>query len=40
MTQKQEKVFVQDTIVITLDPKTKARYWSCFQWRAGAKVDN
>ena len=21
-------------------PKTKARYWSCFQWRAGAKVDN
>lgn len=21
-------------------PKTSARYWSCFQWRAGAKVDN
>ena len=21
-------------------PKTKARFWSCFQWRAGAKVDN
>ena len=21
-------------------PKWKARYWSCFQWRAGAKVDN
>ena len=21
-------------------PKTKARYWSCFQWRSGAKVDN
>lgn len=21
-------------------PKTKARYWSCFQWRGGAKVDN
>ena len=21
-------------------PKTKARYWSCFQWRKGAKVDN
>tara|TARA_S200002703_G_scaffold159218_1_gene171927 strand:- start:2325 stop:4304 length:1980 start_codon:yes stop_codon:yes gene_type:complete len=21
-------------------PKTKARYWSCIQWRAGAKVDN
>ena len=21
-------------------PKTKARYWSCYQWRAGAKVDN
>ena len=21
-------------------PKTKARYWSCFQWRHGAKVDN
>ena len=21
-------------------PKTKARYWSCFQWRAGANVDN
>ena len=21
-------------------PKTKARYWSCFQWRAGSKVDN
>ena len=20
-------------------PKYKARYWSCFQWRAGAKVD-
>ena len=20
--------------------KTKARYWSCYQWRAGAKVDN
>ena len=21
-------------------PKYKARYWSCFQWRAGSKVDN
>ena len=21
-------------------PKTKARYWSCYQWRAGAKVDS
>tara|TARA_B100000927_G_scaffold237529_1_gene198331 strand:+ start:1061 stop:1888 length:828 start_codon:yes stop_codon:yes gene_type:complete len=21
-------------------PKHKARYWSCYQWRAGAKVDN
>ena len=21
-------------------PKWKARYWSCYQWRAGAKVDN
>ena len=21
-------------------PKTKARYWSGYQWRAGAKVDN
>ena len=21
-------------------PKTKARYWSCYQWRARAKVDN
>ena len=21
-------------------PKYKARYWSCFQWRAGKKVDN
>ena len=21
-------------------PKYKARYWSCFQWRAGLKVDN
>ena len=21
-------------------PKTMARYWSCYQWRAGAKVDN
>ena len=21
-------------------PKWKARYWSCWQWRAGAKVDN
>lgn len=21
-------------------PKTKARYWSCFQWRSGSKVDN
>ena len=20
--------------------KTKARYWSCYQWRKGAKVDN
>ena len=24
----------------TNPPKHKARYWSCFQWRAGAKVDN
>jgi len=21
-------------------PKTKARYWSCKQWRAGAKVES
>jgi len=21
-------------------PKWKARYWSCYQWRAGAKVDD
>ena len=21
-------------------PKWKAKYWSCYQWRAGAKVDN
>lgn len=21
-------------------PKWKAKYWSCWQWRAGAKVDN
>jgi|TARA_B100001094_G_C18042535_1_gene725730 hypothetical protein len=21
-------------------PKTKARYWSCYQWRSGAKVDS
>ena len=21
-------------------PKWKARYWSCFQWRGSAKVDN
>ena len=21
-------------------PKTKARYWYCYQWRAGAKVNN
>ena len=21
-------------------PKTNARYWSCYQWRAGAKVNN
>ena len=21
-------------------PKWKARYWSCYQWRPGAKVDN
>jgi hypothetical protein len=21
-------------------PKTKARYWSCYQWRSNAKVDN
>ena len=21
-------------------PKYKPRYWSCFQWRAGAEVDN
>ena len=21
-------------------PKPKARYWSCYQWRAGAKVNN
>ena len=23
-----------------IGPKWKARYWSCWQWRAGAKVDN
>ena len=27
-------------IQIDPGPKTKARYWSCFQWRGGAKVDN
>ena len=21
-------------------PKWKAKYWSCYQWRASAKVDN
>jgi len=21
-------------------PKWKAKYWSCYQWRAGAKVDD
>ena len=21
-------------------PKWKAKYWSCYQWRGGAKVDN
>src|SRR6056300_1069609 len=21
-------------------PKWKARYWSCYQWRAGSKVEN
>ena len=21
-------------------PKWKAKYWSCYQWRAGAEVDN
>lgn len=21
-------------------PKWKARYWSCYQWRSGSKVDN
>ena len=21
-------------------PKWKARYWSCYQWRGGSKVDN
>ena len=24
----------------TPGPKWKARYWSCYQWRGGAKVDN
>ena len=24
----------------TAKDKTTARYWSCYQWRAGAKVDN
>ena len=24
----------------TPGPKTMARYWSCYQWRAGAKVNN
>ncbi len=24
----------------TAKDKTSARYWSCYQWRAGAKVDN
>jgi hypothetical protein len=24
----------------TTGPKTKDRYWSCYQWRASAKVDN
>ena len=23
-----------------IGPKWKARYWSCYQWRAGTKVDN
>jgi hypothetical protein len=23
-----------------IGPKWKARYWSCYQWRAGKKVDN
>ncbi len=24
----------------TAKDKTSARYWSCYQWRAGAKVNN
>ena len=24
----------------TPGPKWKAKYWSCYQWRAGSKVDN
>ena len=24
----------------TLGPKWKAKFWSCYQWRANAKVDN
>ena len=31
---------ITDKPVLTPGPKTKARYWSCYQWRAGAKVDN
>ena len=36
---KKRASLEQDTIVQT-QAKWKARYWSCYQWRAGAKVDN
>ena len=34
----RRKNFRPGIIVIILF-KTKARYWSCYQWRGGAKVD-
>ena len=36
-----DKIKIKKAIVVEDNgPKWKARYWSCFQWRAGAKVDN
>ena len=35
-----ERTFVPEHNCDNVEFKTKARYWSCFQWRVGAKVDN
>ena len=41
MTQIEERILEQDIIVTIARIKgEKARYWSCYQWRKGAKVDN